>query len=155
MDHHYHALITRELMVQKENGGAGRNSMLALNRLTTSSENSGASWSQTNVYDRYGNRQIDYGGGVYNLSFSTSTNRITTSGFSYDSTGNLTNDTIHAYTFDAENKISKVDNVSAYVYDGEGQRVRKLLGENLRFVYDMHGKQIAEFDGSTGNLKKE
>ena len=91
----------------------------ALNRLTTSSENSGASWSQTNVYDRYGNRQIDYGGGVYNLAFSTSTNRITTSGFSYDAAGNLTNDTIHAYTFDGENRISKVDNVSAYVYDGD------------------------------------
>jgi RHS repeat-associated protein len=33
--------------------------------------------------------------------------------------------------------------------------VRKLLGENLRFIYDIDGKQIAEFDGSTGNLKKE
>jgi len=127
----------------------------ALNRLTTSNENSGSSWSQTNGYDQYGNRWIDYGGGIHNLSFSTSTNRITTSGFTYDSSGNLTNDGAHAYSFDAENKINKVDNASAYVYDGEGQRVRKLLGENLRFVYDMHGKQIAEFDGSTGNLKKE
>jgi hypothetical protein len=33
-----------------------------LNRLTTSSESSGA-WSQTNKYDRYGNRAIDLGGG--------------------------------------------------------------------------------------------
>ncbi len=142
-------------MVQKENGGAGRNSMLALNRLTTSSENSGASWSQTNVYDRYGNRQIDYGGGVYNLAFSSSTNRITTSGFGYDGAGNLTNDTIHAYTFDAENRISNVDNGSAYVYDGDGQRVKKLAGENTRFVYGIGGQLLAEFDGSTGNLKKE
>jgi RHS repeat-associated protein len=43
----------------------------------------------------------------------------------------------------------------AYVYDGDGQRVRKLIGENLRFIYDMHGQQIAEFDGANGNLKKE
>jgi RHS repeat-associated protein len=127
----------------------------ALNRLTTSNENSGSSWSQTNVYDRYGNRQIDYGGGVYNLAFSTSTNRIATSGFSYDAAGNLTSDTIHAYTFDAENRISKVDNVSAYVYDGDGQRVKKLVGENTRFVYGIGGQLLAEFDGSTGNLKKE
>ena len=35
----------------------------ALNRLTTSNENSGSSWSQTNGYDQYGNRWIDYGGG--------------------------------------------------------------------------------------------
>ena len=127
----------------------------ALNRLTTSNENSGSSWSQTNGYDQYGNRWIDYGGGNHNLSFSTSTNRITTSGFVYDSAGNLTNDTIHAYTFDAENKISKVDAVTAYTYDGEGQRVRKLVGENTRFVYGIGGQLVAEFDGSTGSLKKE
>jgi len=69
----------------------------ALNRLTTSSE-SGSAWSQTNAYDRYGNRQIDYGGGSYNLAFSATTNRITTSGHAYDAAGNLTNDTVHAYT---------------------------------------------------------
>src|SRR5689334_22006664 len=51
----------------------------ALNRLTTSSE-SGSAWSQTNAYDRYGNRQIDYGGGSYNLAFSSTTNRIPTRG---------------------------------------------------------------------------
>jgi len=127
----------------------------ALNRLTTSNENSGASWSQTSGYDQYGNRWIDYGGGNHNISFSTSTNCITTSGFTYDSSGNLTNDGVHAYTFDAENKINKVDNASAYVYDGEGQRVRKLVGENTRFIYGIGGQMVAEFDGSNGNLKKE
>ena len=126
----------------------------ALNRLTTSSE-SGSAWSQTNAYDRYGNRQIDYGGGSYNLAFSSTTNRITTSGYSYDAAGNLTNDTVHAYTFDAENKILKVDTVSAYTYDGEGQRVRKLVGENLRFIYGIGGQEIAEFSGASGALQKE
>ena len=126
----------------------------SLNRLTTSSE-SGSAWSQTNAYDRYGNRQIDYGGGSYNLAFSLTTNRITTSGYSYDSAGNLTNDTVHAYTFDAENRILKVDTVSAYTYDGEGQRVRKLVGENLRFIYGIGGQEIAEFSGASGALQKE
>src|SRR5215510_3994233 len=93
-----------------------------LNRLTTSQENNGSSWSQTNGYDQYGNRWIDYGGGVHNLSFSTSNNRITTAGFSYDANGNLTNDTVHAYTFDAENKIKTLDAVTTYAYDGEGDR---------------------------------
>ena len=92
------------------------------------------------------------GGG---LTFNANNNRITTAGYSYDAVGNLTNDGAHAYTFDAENKISKVDAVSAYNYDGEGQRVRKLVGENLRFIYDMGGKQIAEFSGANGTLKKE
>lgn len=120
-----------------------------LNRLTTSNENGGANWSQTNSYDQYGNRSIVGGG----LSFDLNTNRL--SGWSYDAAGNLLNDGVHSYVFDAENKIRKVDNVAAYVYDGEGQRVRKLVGENLRFIYDMHGQQIAEFDGASGSLKKE
>ena len=127
----------------------------SLNRLATAQENNGSNWSQTNAYDRYGNSQINYGGGSYNLSFSTTTNRITTSGYSYDSAGNLTNDTLHTYTFDAENKILKVDNTTAYVYDGEGQRVKKLVGENTRFIYGIGGELVAEFNGSTGSLKKE
>jgi RHS repeat-associated protein len=124
-----------------------------LNRLTTSNENSGSSWSQTNAYDRYGNRWLDLGGGNQSLYFNTTNNRIT--GATYDSAGNLLNDGFHSYTYDAENKIAKVDNVSAYTYDGEGQRVRKLVGENLRFVYGLGGQLIAEFSGSTGPLMKE
>src|SRR5262249_40332973 len=100
-----------------------------------------------------GNRWIDLGGGNQSLYFNTTNNRI--SGSSYDSTGNLLNDGSHAYTYDAENKIAKVDNTAAYTYDGEGLRVRKLVGENLRFVYGMGGQLIAEFSGSTGSLQKE
>jgi len=125
----------------------------SLNRLSTAQENNGASWSQTNGYDRYGNRWIDLGGGSQSLYFDTSTNRI--AGWSYDAAGNLLNDGIHAYTFDAENKIKTVDGVTAYVYDGGGRRVRKLIGENLRMVYGIGGQLVAEFDGSNGALKKE
>jgi RHS repeat-associated protein len=125
----------------------------SLNRLQTAQENSGSSWSQTNGYDRYGNRWIDLGGGNQSLYFNTSDNRI--SGWSYDASGNLLNDGNHTYTFDAEGKILKVDGTTAYAYDGEGHRVRKLVGENTRFVYGIGGQLVAEFDGSNGNLKKE
>jgi RHS repeat-associated protein len=125
----------------------------SLNRLTTSNENSGASWSQTNGYDRYGNRWIDLGGGNQSLYFNTSNNRI--SGWSYDASGDLLNDGAHAYTYDAEGKIKTVDATTAYTYDGEGHRVKKLVGENTRFIYGISGQLVAEFDGSSGNLKKE
>jgi RHS repeat-associated protein len=125
----------------------------SLNRLSNSNENSGSSWSQTNGYDRYGNRWIDLGGGNQSLYFNTSNNRI--SGASYDSSGNLLNDGSHTYTYDAENKIAKVDNIAAYTYNGEGQRVRKLVGENLRFIYGIGGQLIAEFSGSSGSMQKE
>lgn len=126
-----------------------------VNRLSTSQENSGSSWSQTNGYDRYGNRWINLGGGSQSLYFSTTTNRITSGGYTYDSGGNLTSDGVHSYAFNAENKISKVDGVAAYNYDGEGRRVRKLIGDNLIFVYDIRGQQIAEFGGEKGFLTKE
>ena len=96
---------------------------------------------------------MDLGGGSQGLYFNTANNRI--SGWSYDAAGNLLNDGAHSYTYDAEGKISKVDSVTAYTYDGEGQRVKKLVGENTRFIYGIDGELIAEFDGSTGNLKKE
>jgi RHS repeat-associated protein len=124
----------------------------SLNRLTTSNEN-GTNWSQTNGYDRYGNRWIDLGGGNQSLFFNTANNRL--SGWSYDAAGNLLNDGAHSYAYDAENKVAKVDNVSAYTYDGEGQRVRKLVAENLRFIYGISDQLICEFSGSTGALLKE
>jgi len=127
----------------------------ALNRLSNAQENSGSSWSQTNGYDRYGNRWIDLGGGNQSLYFNTTTNRITSGGFGYDLSGNLTNDTVHSYAYDAEGHIKTVDSTTAYVYDGDGERVRKLVGENIRFVYGLGDELIMEFDGSSGTLKKE
>ena len=61
----------------------------------------------------------------------------------------------NSYTFDANDKIVKVDDVTAYVYDGEGARVKKLVGEDTRFIYGTSGDLIMEFDRATGNLKKE
>ena len=126
-----------------------------LNRLTTSVE-SGSSWSQTNKYDRYGNRAIDLGGGNQSLYFNTANNRITNSSYSYDA-GNLINDGVHSYGFDGENKIKSVDGVSdVYRYDGDGNRVRKnfATGEKVRMVYS-GGQLIAEYDLTSGALTKE
>ncbi len=121
----------------------------SLNRLTTSSE--GSTWSQTNSYDRYGNRAVVGAA----LNFNASNNRITNAGYVYDAVGNLINDSSQAFTYDAENKITKVNNVSSYVYDGEGQRVKTLVEENLRFIYGLGGQLVAEFSGADGTLKKE
>jgi len=129
----------------------------SLGRLSSAREFRGDNNQQSRLvnynYDVFGNRWIDLGGGIQSLYFSTSNNRI--SGWGYDAAGNLLNDTVHSYTYDAENKISKVDNVTAYVYDGAGHRVKKLVGENTRFVYGIGGELAAEFDGTTGSLKKE
>jgi RHS repeat-associated protein len=125
----------------------------ALNRLETAQETKAGdlSWEQTFSYDRYGNR-AEVINGSPNMTF-TAANKIV--GRSYDLAGNQLTDGNHSYTYDAENHIKSVDGDAAYVYDGEGQRVRKLVGENLRMVYGIGGGLIAEFDGASGSLKKE
>jgi YD repeat-containing protein len=82
-------------------------------------------------YDRYGNRKsqtlLAGTAGVTQpqVSVDASTNRISTAGFQYDAAGNLTNDTLHTYTYDAENRVKTIDGAAAgYVYDGAGLRVK-------------------------------
>jgi RHS repeat-associated protein len=125
----------------------------SLNRLATAQEKYSkiTNWTQTNGYDRYGNRTVTAGGGQ-SLSFDTN-NRIV--GLSYDNAGNLLNDGVHSYAYDAENKIVRVDGFQSYIYDGEGKRVRKLIGENIRMVYGIGGGLLAEYSGSTGAIQKE
>jgi RHS repeat-associated protein len=76
-------------------------------------------------------------------------------GKTYDSAGNLTVDGAVNYAYDAENHLAKINRATGYKYDGEGRRVRKLIGENIRFIYGIGGGLIVEFDGSTGTLTKE
>ncbi len=127
----------------------------SLNRLTTSQEtvNNQLAWTQTNAYDRYGNRWIDLGNGQRSLWISETNNRITNS--SYDAAGNLLADGGNAYGFDAENHIKTVNGAQAYVYDGEGRRVRKLFGDNARYIYGVSGQQIAEINGTNNQLTRE
>jgi len=70
-------------------------------------------------------------------------------GYSYDAAGNLLNDGTHSYTYDAENRITKVDggNTAKYDYDADGHRVQKITttGDNYdplgtwQFLYDQSG----------------
>ena len=125
----------------------------SLNRLSTATEtqNSTTIWSETNGYDRYGNRWVDLSG-TPSLTFNTSTNRINS--FSYDAGGNVYRDENHRYIYDSENRLLKLDGNTEYVYDGEGKRVKKLT-ENTRFVYGIGGELIGEFNSTNGNLIKE
>lgn len=127
----------------------------ALNRLATSQETAGGAtaWAQTNGYDRYGNRWLSLGGGAQSLSFGAATNRVV--GWGYDAAGNLTSDASANYSHDAENRLRAVNGAPGYVYDGEGRRVKKTLGEATRFVYGVSGQLLAEYDASTGALEKE
>jgi RHS repeat-associated protein len=145
----------------------------SLNRLSTATEtsNSSQTWKQEFSYDRYGNRNFVAGSGhtttipsgcgdpVCNPTVSTSTNRLTSTGYSYDNTGNTTADAQgRTFTYDAENKqvlvASGGSTIGRYWYDGDGKRVKKTSSsDSIIFIYDAGGKLLEERDSSSGALQ--
>ncbi|PYT00380.1 MAG: hypothetical protein DMF63_07355 [Acidobacteria bacterium] len=139
-----------------------------LNRIYSAEEkvSSTTTWKQTFDYDRYGNRRFNTSGtntttlgscttAICNPTISTSTNRITSSGYSYDANGSvIANAAGERFGYDAENHQREFfvswnggDTPDAtYDYDGEGRRVKKVSStETTIFVYDGGGQMIAEY----------
>jgi RHS repeat-associated protein len=130
-----------------------------LDRLTSASHPLLAT-PQAFAYDPVGNRTT--GGSVVNAG-----NQLTADAnfaYQYDDNGNLTRKTLLAtgnytqYTYDAENRLTKVEDfvagnptpafTSTYRYDGLGRRIEKVAGgQTKRYVYD--GEDILlEYDGA-------
>jgi RHS repeat-associated protein len=84
------------------------------------------------------------------LSISTATNRITSEGFTYDASGNITNDGQYSYTYDAENR-AVTGAAATYSYDGAGLRVKKVAGATTtRYIFS-GTKVVAEYEGASPN----
>jgi RHS repeat-associated protein len=131
-----------------------------LNRLAaaqTSNLTAANTWALAWKYDRYGNRlsQVLTGGtmsvGQPQLTIDPTTNRITNAGFAYDANGNMTNDGIHAYSYDADNRTVQVDGGSTASYSYDAKRLRVVKGSTT-YVYS-GTKVIAEY--SSGTVQKE
>lgn len=109
----------------------------------------------TYAYDRNGNRwrqtSSDGQGSSPEYGFDTANNRIV--GMTYDALGNIINDGVHTYTYDAENRLIKVDGgaTAEYAYDALGRRVRKATanGSVTEYLHDLAGRVAAERDTST------
>ena len=130
-----------------------------LDRLTSASHPLLAT-PQAFAYDPVGNRTT--GGSVVNAGNQLTADAIHS--YQYDDNGNVTRKTFlatgnfTAYTYDAENRLTKVEDfvagnptptaTSTYRYDGLGRRTEKVAnGQTRRYVYD--GEDILlEYDGS-------
>ena len=137
----------------------------ALNRLETAKENSGNSWKQKFLYDRFGNRRIDPSSANTssdlvgpNPVLSELNNRIVPQPgelYLYDEAGNLKRGREgQTYEFDGDNRISSFNGGAAtYSYDGDGRRVKKVVGSvTIVFVYDVFDHLVAEYSSSLPEL---
>lgn len=102
----------------------------------------------------------------YNPGIDTTYNRLkTTDGFAFDSSGNTkTDSTGNTFIYDSEDKQVEVLNsnsqlIGEYWYDGDGKRIKKYAppsqndpGENTVFLYDLNGREIAEYSDTIASL---
>jgi RHS repeat-associated protein len=73
----------------------------------------------------------------------------------YDGNGNLTFDGAFTYSYDAENRLTGINNggavVAQYAYDAQGRRKSKTVGSaNTIYVTDADNREVLEYDGVTG-----
>ncbi|MEW5978801.1 MAG: RHS repeat-associated core domain-containing protein [Acidobacteriota bacterium] len=108
------------------------------------------SWGLSFSYDGFGNRTsqtVTQGSGpTVNLAYSASTNRITTSGYGYDSNGNLTSMPGMTLAYDMANRLISTtgSGTEIYAYDPNNQRVYRrqpTLVEHYT-LYGMKGERL-------------
>jgi len=123
-----------------------------LNRLTSVGYNSGA----TNFsfsYDRWGNRisqTAPQGGPSTSYTYNTATNQSTS--FSYDAVGNLLNDGLYSYQYDAENNLIEIGagKSAIYTYDAFNRRVRiNTQAGAQEFAFNLNGQRVSTWNPST------
>jgi len=88
--------------------------------------NCGSIWSQTFNYDAFGNITKN-GTSSFQPTYSSTTNRMTSIGGSapgYDSDGNVTNDFLHSYAWNAYGRPTTIDGVGI-TYDALGRMVEQ------------------------------
>jgi RHS repeat-associated protein len=117
------------------------------------------------TYDRYGNRwqqTLTEGEGSWpqpSYSFNANNQISASDGLVFDAAGNIINDTIHTYTYDAENRIVQVDagSTAVYAYDAEGRRVAKTAataGGAFEYLFDLQGRAVTEMGAGTKNVNR-
>ena len=120
-------------------------------RIASANCTSTPAWSQTFSFDAFGNINKS-GNSSFSASYSSSTNRMTTIGSStptYDSNGNVTNDFLHTYAWDANGRPVTIDTIGA-TYDALGRMVElNRSGVYGEIVFAPTGDKIALMNGQS------
>jgi RHS repeat-associated protein len=135
------------------------NRLLTAQTVSTFSTNSAKCWGETFGYDFAGNLlstgvvSTAYNGCTQeSLSVSVNgNNQITSTGFSYDTSGNFLADSRNTYAWNAESEIKSAAGVN-YTYDGDGDRLQK---SNGKIYWYGAGTQILDESDASGNITDE
>ncbi len=113
-------------------------------------------------YDRYGNRWNEAvshtaSGTGPNQVLSFNTHNIQIQGFGYDAAGNLINDTVRTYQYDAENNLIAIDNGStaSYTYTALNERDKVFVSGmgTDRIGFDILGRRSTTWQDGNAYVK--
>ena len=116
------------------------------------SANCGSSLSQTFAYDPFGNISKS-GSFSFAATYNTATNQMSAIGGygvpTYDGSGNVTNDFLHTYSWDINNRPVNIDTLTV-TYDALGRMVEQYNGSSYtQLVYAPSGSKIALMNGAS------
>jgi len=135
----------------------------SLNRIATAktSSTSGSNcWGETYTVDQWANLTsigaVSGYTGCTQESLSvtaTTNNQLTATGYNYtyDSAGNMTQDAVNSYGWNAESEIKSAAGVN-YTYDGDGNRIEK---SNGKIYWYGAGTEILDESDASGNITDE
>ncbi|MHB8616949.1 MAG: RHS repeat domain-containing protein [Candidatus Acidiferrales bacterium] len=111
------------------------------------SANCGSVWSQTFTYDAFGNI-TKTGSSQFQPGYNWQTNQMS-SGASYDSNGDVLNDSLHSYAWNSDTRPTTIDAVSV-TYDALGRMVEQNnSGSYTQIVWSPTGAKLAYMNGQT------
>ena len=123
---------TGNLTAITETGNPANNSSYGYDALYRLTNASGPQGTQGYSYDANGNRSSATLNGTTNSYTLAATNNrlqsisgVNAKSYAHDANGNLINDGLHNYSYDARNRLTAVDATISYTLNGLGQRTRK------------------------------
>ncbi|MFZ1344139.1 RHS repeat-associated core domain-containing protein [Thiothrix eikelboomii] len=116
--------------------------------------------SQVFQYDANGNRTVKTNNGLNTFyGIQADSNRLVSMGsmsHTLDANGNLLNDGEHSYTYNAQNRLASVDDITNYTYNADEQRVKKVVGQTTTYYAWDNDQIIGEYvQGVTGLQSSE
>jgi len=98
---------------------------------------------------------LEQSGGVPTNRITSVNNSGVTVNYTYDANGSVTNDGVHTYAYDSENRLVSVDGgtTASYGYDQQNRRYKKTVGSTVTHYVWESSHVLGEYNGGSGALQ--